>query len=98
MKTSAAKEELPDSCAPSIGRKMGRPKTLGDDAERISFFITSEDRELFTKLSARSAVVGRKPAVKLTYIFREGGRRFMQEIARELGLESDGTKKSRPSK
>ena len=88
MKASVAESNLPDARGPSSGPKIGRPVTVGD--ERINLFVSPEDRKQVDATIRRSRDLGRGEKLTVSYIFREGARRFIRELTREMDLESDG--------
>ena len=88
MKESVAKSSLPDSGGPTSGAKIGRPVTVGD--ERINLFVSPEDRRLLDEAIKRNRDVSTGAKLTISHIFREGARRYMRELAKDLDLESDG--------
>ncbi len=69
-------------------RRVGRPVTVGD--ERVNLFISGEDRKQVDATIARAAELRHKVKLSVSYIFREGARRFCAHLNSQLDKATKG--------
>ena len=68
--------------SPVAKRKIGRPITVGD--ERINLFISPEDRRELDRTIQRSKELNYPMKLYLSLVFREGARRFLADVNRQM--------------
>ena len=88
MKLNAS-EKSGSKAVPKEPRRIGRPVTVGD--ARINLFVSPADRQQVDDTLARSRELTHGEKLSVSYIFREGARRFCVHLNKQLDKASKGS-------
>lgn len=90
MKLKSSKTSVTKASSKAVEpeRRIGRPVTVGD--ERINLFVSPDDRKQVDDTIRRSRDLSKGEKLTLSYIFREGARRFCVHLNAQLDKATKG--------